>query len=399
MSFKDCKLGDVFDIVRGGSPRPIDQFITDDPDGYNWIMIGDAADGSKYITGTKKRVLRTALSKSRMVKPGDFLLTNSMSFGRPYITQIAGCIHDGWLALTPKHADKTDRDYFYHLLGSPALKREFERRAAGAVVKNLNIDLVRDVDIRIPISKAEQRRIAAILDKADAIRNKRERGFALADDCVRSIFIEMFGDPLGNPMAWPVQTLGAHLEEIRYGTSEKCGDQSRLQDIPVLRIPNVVNGVVDWSDLKYTFLTGRERDRLLLIEGDILFVRTNGNPNYVGRCAVFEGGRPAAFASYLIRARLRRGAAVTPQFVSNCLSMPSYRSRMIQEAKTTAGNYNANTTGLRSLPIIEPPQERQAAFARAVAGLSKVKRRMDLDRSEASDLFSALSQRAFRGEL
>lgn len=112
MTFKDCKLGDVFDIVRGGSPRPIDRFITDDPSGYNWIMIGDTADGSKYITGTKKRVIRDALVKSRMVKPGDFLLTNSMSFGRPYITRVAGCIHDGWLALTPRIEIKPIRTTF-----------------------------------------------------------------------------------------------------------------------------------------------------------------------------------------------------------------------------------------------------------------------------------------------
>jgi type I restriction enzyme S subunit len=196
-----------------------------------------------------------------------------------------------------------------------------------------------------------------------------------------------------------VQTLGAYLHDIRYGTSEKCGDQSLPQDIPVLRIPNVVNGLVDWSELKYVSLNRQERDRLILMDGDILFVRTNGNPNYIGRCAVFQGDRPAAFASYLIRARLRRDATVTPLFVSDCLSMPSYRSRMIQEAKTTAGNYNINTVGLRGLPIIEPPRERQAVYARAVAGLNKVKRRMDTDSGEASDLFSALSQRAFRGEL
>jgi len=200
-------------------------------------------------------------------------------------------------------------------------------------------------------------------------------------------------------MGWPVQSLGAHLEEIRYGTSEKCGDESPEQDVPVLRIPNVVNGVIDWADLKFTSLNAKDRDRLLLVDGDILFVRTNGNPNYIGRCAVFEGNRTAAFASYLIRARLRDDAPVTPKFVSNCLSMPSYRSRLIQEAKTTAGNYNANTTGLRSLPIIEPTKEMQAVYARVVAGMNKTVVKMVADLTEANDLFSALSQHAFTGDL
>src|SRR5439155_13558849 len=108
-------LGEVFDIARGGSPRPIDQFITDDPNGVNWIMIGDASDNSKFITRTKKRILKAGVKKSRMVHPGDFLLTNSMSFGRPYIVQTTGCIHDGWLVLSGKQ--DVDQDFFFHLLG------------------------------------------------------------------------------------------------------------------------------------------------------------------------------------------------------------------------------------------------------------------------------------------
>ena len=88
-------LGDVFEIARGGSPRPIDSYVTDDPAGINWIMIGDASEGSKYITATKKRIRKEGIQRSRMVKPVDFLLTNSMSFGKPYIMRTSGCIHDG----------------------------------------------------------------------------------------------------------------------------------------------------------------------------------------------------------------------------------------------------------------------------------------------------------------
>src|ERR1700730_1539174 len=98
-------LGDIFDIARGGSPRPIDKFVTDDPDGINWIMIGDASNSSKFISKTKKKIIPAGVAKSRMVQPGDFLLTNSMSFGRPYIMATTGCIHDGWLVLSPKDDD------------------------------------------------------------------------------------------------------------------------------------------------------------------------------------------------------------------------------------------------------------------------------------------------------
>ncbi len=122
-------LEDVFDVARGGSPRPIDSFITDDPDGVNWIMIGDATEGSKYISSTKKRIIKEGVKKSRMVSAGDFLLTNSMSFGKPYILKTSGCIHDGWLVLSPRH-DQIHSDFFYHLLGSDVVYSKFKKLAA-----------------------------------------------------------------------------------------------------------------------------------------------------------------------------------------------------------------------------------------------------------------------------
>ncbi|MCU0693190.1 MAG: restriction endonuclease subunit S [Polyangiaceae bacterium] len=172
MNWPLVPLGEIFTIACGGSPRPIDAFITDDPDGVNWIMIGDATEGSKYISSTKKRIRREGVSRSRTVKRGDFLLTNSMSFGHPYILDTTGCIHDSWLVLSPQ-SDDVNQDYFYHLLGSPLVYAEFERLAAGAVVKNLNSDLVRGVKVPLPPLR-EQGRIADILDKADAIRRKRK---------------------------------------------------------------------------------------------------------------------------------------------------------------------------------------------------------------------------------
>ena len=103
------RFGAIAGIERGGSPRPIDSFLTDDPDGLNWIKIGDTEKGGKYITSASQKIRREGLVKTRMVFPGDFLLTNSMSFGRPYITQIEGCIHDGWLRISPPSS--LNKDY------------------------------------------------------------------------------------------------------------------------------------------------------------------------------------------------------------------------------------------------------------------------------------------------
>jgi type I restriction enzyme S subunit len=166
MDFPLVRLDSLYKIARGGSPRPIKDFITDDPNGINWIKIGDATASGKYIYETKQKIIPEGIQRSRLVKEGDFILSNSMSFGRPYIMGISGCIHDGWLVLSAK--DKSiDQDFLYYLLGSPFVFKQFDNLAAGSTVRNLNIDLVSGVKIPLlPIP--EQKRIVAILDQAFA---------------------------------------------------------------------------------------------------------------------------------------------------------------------------------------------------------------------------------------
>jgi len=141
------KLGELCDIERGGSPRPIDSFLTKDPDGINWIKIGDTKNVTKYITKTEEKIRPEGAKRSRMVYEGDFILSNSMSFGRPYIMKTTGCIHDGWLVL---RQPKVDQDYLYHVLGSDLVFSQFDRLAAGSTVRNLNIGLVETVEIPVP---------------------------------------------------------------------------------------------------------------------------------------------------------------------------------------------------------------------------------------------------------
>lgn len=147
-------LGEALDIVRGGSPRPINDFFTEDPDGLNWIKIGDVPPDGKYIDSTAQRIRPEGLNRTRRVKPGDFVLSNSMSFGRPYILRIHGCIHDGWLALSDP-AGKWRTDYLYHLLRSAAVQSQFRQGAGGSTVKNLNIEVVRGVEAVLPTLDAQ----------------------------------------------------------------------------------------------------------------------------------------------------------------------------------------------------------------------------------------------------
>lgn len=143
-------LGNVATIVRGASPRPIKRFVVEGGNGIPWIKIGDVRGDAKYVTETAQRITEEGAKKSRRIEPGDFILSNSMSFGRPYISQIHGCIHDGWLTISD--FEETYRsDYLYYLLRSQAVQVEFDRRAGAGTVKNLNADIVKSVEVAAPV--------------------------------------------------------------------------------------------------------------------------------------------------------------------------------------------------------------------------------------------------------
>lgn len=159
--YKFVTLDELCTIERGASPRPIKEFVTDDPNGVNWIKIGDATPDSKYITQTKEKITPEGAEKSRWVKPGDFILSNSMSYGRPYIMAIEGCIHDGWLLLRD-FSERLNKDYLYHILGSEFMYEQFQRVATGGVVNNLNSGLVRAVKIPLPPTAVQAEIVAEI---------------------------------------------------------------------------------------------------------------------------------------------------------------------------------------------------------------------------------------------
>ena len=157
------RLGSLVEIARGGSPRPIQDYLTTDENGINWIKIGDTDKGGKYIYSTREKIKPEGMKKSRYVHSGDFLLTNSMSFGRPYILQTNGCIHDGWLVLSDRFKCFTV-DFLYYLLSSPFAYYQFCDTVSGAVVKNLNSDKVAISLFPIP-PIAEQQRIVAKIEE------------------------------------------------------------------------------------------------------------------------------------------------------------------------------------------------------------------------------------------
>ncbi len=183
--YKLHSLSELMVIERGGSPRPIEKYITDSEDGVNWIKIGDAEEGSIYITHTKEKIIQEGTKKSRYVEPGDFLLSNSMSFGRPYILTIDGYIHDGWLVLRDTK-EIFDKLFLHTLLSSKYAKSFFETMAAGSVVKNLNKELVGKLPVPVP-ARDQQESFSSIIRQSDKSKFELKHAIKDVDNLLRSL--------------------------------------------------------------------------------------------------------------------------------------------------------------------------------------------------------------------
>ena len=184
------KFKELVVIERGGSPRPIDAFTTTDDNGLNWIKIGDAPEQGNYITKTKEKIKPEGLSKTREVHPGDLILSNSMSFGKPYIMGINGCIHDGWLLIRDNN-NLFDLKYLCCLLGTEQMLSQYRAMAAGSTVNNLNKELVGNTLVKYP-SKLEQEQIGQYFYNLDNIITLHQRKLEKLKILKKSMLEKMF---------------------------------------------------------------------------------------------------------------------------------------------------------------------------------------------------------------
>ena len=216
-TWEQRKFSDLVQIERGGSPRPIDDFITDSPDGLNWVKIGDAPAQGNYITKTAEKIKPEGLSKTREVHPGDLILSNSMSFGKPYIMGIDGCIHDGWLLIrnTYKAFDLT---FLCHLLGTPQMIIQYKSLAAGSTVNNLNKELVGNTVVTIPTIK-EQRVLGQYLETLDNLITLHQRKYDKLTNVKKSMLEKMFPKN------------GSNVPEIRFKGFTEAWEQRKLGEL------------------------------------------------------------------------------------------------------------------------------------------------------------------------
>ncbi len=164
---KFTTLGEIAQINRGSSPRPITNYITEDSDGIPWVKIGDIGVNSKYVTKTAQKITKEGAKKSRVLKKGDFIMSNSMSYGRPYILDIDGAIHDGWASISDFH-NILDSDFLYYYLTSSKVQNYWKGKINSSSVSNLNSEIIRSLPIPV-IDKELQQVVAKILDKFQSL--------------------------------------------------------------------------------------------------------------------------------------------------------------------------------------------------------------------------------------
>ena len=363
------KIGDVCIVERGSSPRPIDKFITNDKNGINWIKIGDTSD-SMYITETAQKIVPEGMRKSRYVKPGDFLLSNSMSFGHPYILKIDGCIHDGWLLLRDEEGI-FDQRFLYYYLSSKTTYEKLKSMAVGGVVNNLNSEMVRKMQVPV-LSKKKQSEIADLLDKLKKVLNERKKEIQYLDELIKARFIELFGDPKINDKSWDIGIISDYYE-VKGGKRipKGMGYTDAITTHPYLRASDMKNGTIIDDDIHYIDDEVYEHIKRYIVNGGDVYL-TNVGVN-LGMAGVipdkYDGANLTENAVKLVP---KKHNTIDGIFLSHYINSRGIQN-YINERKMAVGVPKLAIFRIETMPILLPPPKLQKLFADFVHQVDKSK--------------------------
>lgn len=268
-------LGEVSTIMRGASPRPIAKYITDDENGVPWIKIGDTSPNSKYVISTSQKITYQGALQSRVLEVGDFIISNSMSFGRPYILNIKGAIHDGWAAIS-NYQNVLEPDFLYFYLSSSLVQNFWQSKINSGSVSNLNADIIRSLPIPI-IAKTIQQEIVRVLD-ALSEQNKALTTALAQEIDKRKKQYEYYREELfrfeGKEVEW--KTLGEVAEKITSGGTPKTSMPDYYNgNIPWLRTQEVGHGDIYDTEIKITKL-GLDNSSAKIIPANCIIVAMYG---------------------------------------------------------------------------------------------------------------------------
>jgi len=317
---------------------------------------------------------------------------------RPYLNKVLVPEFDGKCSteIVPlRPTDRLVRRYLAYFLRSATAVARISERTAGARMPRADMDFVLNLEIPLPLL-AEQRRIVDLLSRAEGIVRLRREALAKAQAVIPALFLDMFGDPATNPRGWPVEPLGA-LADVQGGLQVTRARASLPIERPYLRVANVYRGSLDLAEIKTLRLTEAEWQRAALERGDLLVVEGHGNPQEVGRIAVWDGSiAECTHQNHLIRARPDR-SRLFPTYACALLNSEGGRRVLVRSGKTTSGLSTISTKNVKEVPTMLPPLTRQALFKEHVESIEFIAQQQTTATLSSEQVFQALLARTFGG--
>ncbi len=392
MSWPLVKLNSVSERIDYG----LTASAIDKKDGPRFLRITDMQDDAVDWSTVPSCECSSREYEENKLAAGDIVFARTgATTGKSYLVrELSEPVVFASYLIRVRASKKIDPIYLSYFFKSPMYWRQIKIMANGAAQPGVNSSKLKELEIPLP-PLPEQKRIAIILDKVDAIRRKRQQAIQLADEFLRAVFLDMFGDPVTNPKGFPLGTIRDLVESANYGSSAKASES--CGDYPMLRMGNITyEGAIDMASLKYISLSEKEKPKYLVGRGDLLFNRTNSK-ELVGKTAVYDREDPAAIAGYLIRVRTNEKG--NGYYISGYLNSTHGKTTLQNMCKSIVGMANINAQEMQDIPILCPPVKLQDQYENIVMSTKAKLSAHEAALNGKLELFGSLSQKAFSGEL
>ncbi len=396
--WKVDSFGECADIYRGGSPRPIQDYLTNNPEGINWIKIGDVAIGARYITSTEEKIVPAGAIRSRRVSAGDFLLSNSMSFGRPYILKVDGCIHDGWLAIQ-NYSNFFTTDYLYYILSSKIVLDQYLQLASGSSVLNLNKLVVSTVKLPIP-KKIEQTAIATALSGTDALIEKLTKLIEKKKNIKQGAMQELLTGKRRLPefggMWNPISMFDHFSLKARIGWQGLTTAEYLKSGIYHLVTGTDFNdGRINWSTCWFVDKNRYVQDKnIQLLKGDVLLTK-DGTIGKVGYVDFLPGPTTLNSGVFVIRPRNNDHSPLFLYYILRSNIFDEFLSKL-QAGSTIAHLYQKDFIGFQ---FAAPSREEQTTIATVLSDMDTEIERLESQLSKYQNLKQGMMQTLLTGKI
>jgi type I restriction enzyme S subunit len=396
MKWKAVQIGAVTKIVSGSTPKSGNPAFWGGS--IPWATPTDLSGlETKELSATGRKITKEGYEScsANMLPARSVLFSSRAPIGLVAINKEPVCTNQGFKSFVPDTA-RLSSDFLYWWL--KCNRASLEHLGRGATFKEVSKSIIETVEIPLP-PLDEQKRIAAILDAADALRAKRRQSIAQLDALIQSTFLDLFGDPVTNPMGWDDSTLLSNMAEIVSGvTKGRKLNGKNAREIPYLAVANVQDKHLKLDAVKSIEATDEEIEKYRLLKNDLLLTE-GGDPDKLGRGSLWNDGLPVCIhQNHIFRVRII-STNIIPIYLNWLIGSQRGKKYFLRSAKQTTGIASINMTQLKAFPMLTPPLPLQQKFAAIVESIERQKTTQRAHLAELDALFAALQHRAFRGEL